>query len=540
MFGLALGDAIDFTNSIITSAAVGGDNILTVMLEGGQTVTIQLAGHLPTGTSFQTQADGHGGQELVVAHGPLPPPVTHTWIDGTTGDWGTAADWSHGVPDGKSDAAIAGNATETVTVSTNESVNLLTLNNANATLAVTAGATLSVFGGVAAGSTAQAINVADGTLLVGGGETTLDHTTLHLGAEGSQGTLSVLHGTTLTLGPDLTLDVTAGQISAAGALDNEGSISVVDSGAALNIVMGQGAFTNAETGTITFGAQGAANVIQANNGGGFHNKGNIVVENGDTLSLFVSGHDFNSPGLNDGTISVGTDGHLIIGGQLGGSGSIIIGADGTLELFSGSLSNGVSFAEDAVGTLRFDVTNGVDFTGTLSGLALGDTIDFAGAEITEFSLGNGTLSVTLNGRQTVTIGIDGTLPEDASLLTQIDGHGGQELVVAGGPLPLPPTYTWVDGTTGDWGTGSNWSGEVVPDGNSNATIGGTGAETVTVSSNELVNLLTLSDAATSGSTAARARRTSLPARRDRALPSTWITRTTSSLAPAKSVRATAP
>jgi hypothetical protein len=77
VFGLALGDAIDFTDSIITSTAVDGNNILTVTLEGGQTVTIQLAGHLPTGTSFQTQADGHGGQELVVAHGPLPPPVTH-------------------------------------------------------------------------------------------------------------------------------------------------------------------------------------------------------------------------------------------------------------------------------------------------------------------------------------------------------------------------------------------------------------------------------------------------------------------------------
>jgi hypothetical protein len=234
-------------------------------------------------------------------------------VDGTTGDWGTAADWSLGVPDGKSDAAIAGSSTETVTVSTSESVNLLTLDNANATLAVTAGATLSVFGGVAAGPSAQAINVANGTLLVGGGETTLDNTTLDLGAEGSQGTLSVLQGTTLTLGPDLALDVINGEISASGALDNEGSISVVRCGAALNIVMGQGAFTNAETGTITFGAQGATNFIQANNGGGFDNIGNIVVQNGDTLSLFVSGHDFNSPGLNDGTISVGTDGHLIIG-----------------------------------------------------------------------------------------------------------------------------------------------------------------------------------------------------------------------------------
>jgi hypothetical protein len=65
------------------------------------------------------------------------PVITYTWIDGTTGDWGTASDWSGGVvPDGTSNAAIAGAGTETVTVSANQAVNLLTLNDANATLAV--------------------------------------------------------------------------------------------------------------------------------------------------------------------------------------------------------------------------------------------------------------------------------------------------------------------------------------------------------------------------------------------------------------------
>ncbi|MEH2562112.1 hypothetical protein [Bradyrhizobium sp. AZCC 2289] len=61
--------------------------------------------------------------------------ITYNWIDGTSGTWGTAADWSGGVvPDGTSNATIAGSRTETVTVS----ANLLTLGDANATLAVTA------------------------------------------------------------------------------------------------------------------------------------------------------------------------------------------------------------------------------------------------------------------------------------------------------------------------------------------------------------------------------------------------------------------
>src|SRR5262249_54230961 len=102
VFGLALGDAIDFTDSFISSFNLSG-KILTVPLEGEQPFNITLASPLAAGLSFQSVADGHGGQELVVAHGPLPT-VVHTWVDGTTGDWGTAANWSHGVPDGKSDA----------------------------------------------------------------------------------------------------------------------------------------------------------------------------------------------------------------------------------------------------------------------------------------------------------------------------------------------------------------------------------------------------------------------------------------------------
>src|ERR1700760_3501103 len=60
-------------------------------------------------------------------------------------------------------------------------------------------------------------------------------------------------------------------------------------------------------------------------------------------------------------------------------------------------------------------------------------------------------------------------------------------------MPNIVTYTWV-GTSGDWDTAGNWSGGVVPDGTANATIAGSATETVTVSANQAVNLLTLNDA----------------------------------------------
>jgi hypothetical protein len=52
---------------------------------------------------------------------------------------------------------------------------------------------------------------------------------------------------------------------------------------------------------------------------------------------------------------------------------------------------------------------------------------------------------------------------------------------------------WNDGTTGESGSGSNWSGGVAPDGTTNASIAGSGVETATVSGTNAVNVLTLDD-----------------------------------------------
>jgi hypothetical protein len=211
-------------------------------------------------------------------------------------------------PGGKSNATIGETGAETVTVSSNESVNLLTLSDAHATLEVTGGATFSVYGGVAV-TAAQAIDVADGTLAIGGfGTQTLDNTTLYLGSDSTLGNLNVLAGTALTFGPNLTVDVAGGQIIALGLLDNKGTISV-ENGASSLFTLSAESFIN--EGTVTFSGQGGLGTISVF--GGFDNENSITVENGYTF--FLNASDLaNGSVFNKGTISVGLGGRVVVDG----------------------------------------------------------------------------------------------------------------------------------------------------------------------------------------------------------------------------------
>jgi DNA-binding CsgD family transcriptional regulator len=100
------------------------------------------------------------------------------WNDWGLGD-GFGLVWRV-VPDGTSNATIAGSGTETATVSTNQVGNVLTHDDANATLSVTNGATLSAFGGLSVSSVHE-IDVTNGELLFGGGSQTIDKSTVNLG-----------------------------------------------------------------------------------------------------------------------------------------------------------------------------------------------------------------------------------------------------------------------------------------------------------------------------------------------------------------------
>jgi fibronectin-binding autotransporter adhesin len=293
---------------------------------------------------------------------------------------------------------------------------------------------------------AHAIEVVlDATFVIGGGSQTIDNTTIDLGTSSAGATLSTdlaaTQGAVLTLGPNLTVDFISGSIktaqSAGNAIVNDGTIKTdgplqvgtivgydvtnkgtisIASASAISahvassfdnrgtisgqgefVVTGAAAFTN--TGTIGVGsAQIAA--------GSFDNESTITVATGATATITVNS------GSNNGMISVG--GRLSLGGTLGGSGAIVINDAGTLELTAGTLSEVVSFASGGVGTLQLDGRH--LFTGTLSGLAIGDTIDFAKADVRASIAGN-TLTVTFADNSTENITLAGPLPAGDFLQT---------------------------------------------------------------------------------------------------------------------------
>ena len=468
--GLAAGDTIDFRPfggyAPVTGVSVNGTT-LAVSFSDGTGEDYTLASPLPDGDTIHVASDGQGGTEIVV----VPP---FTWaVDGTSGDWGTASNWSpSGVPDGVDTASISRTGTETVTVSSDEAAKALTLDDPNAKLSITSGAELSVNGLTA--TAVKAIEVADGTLHIGGGSATLDSFTLDLGGAGS-GTLSA--DGTLTLGPSLTVTVSNGVInggaSATGIIDNQGLVHVTGSLSMTNVA----GFDNTGVTSIDGGSLLLA-------GSGFDNENIISLSNQASLTLLANG-------ANSGTISVGAGSHITIASSLGGSGKIEIDDGGTLEV-DGSPSNEVSFASGAVGTLQLIIRNlSTRLTGEISGLAAGDTIDFRPfggyAPVTGVSVNGTTLAVSFSDGTGEDYTLASPLPDGDTIHVASDGQGGTEIVVV-------PPFTWaVDGTSGDWGTASDWSPSGVPDGVDTASISRTGTETVTVSADEAVDDLTLDD-----------------------------------------------
>ena len=91
-------------------------------------------------------------------------------------------------------------------------------------------------------------------------------------------------------------------------------------------------------------------------------------------------------------------------------------------------------------------------TGTVTGFAAFDAIDFAHSTISSFSvtgdpfLNSEFINVTLGSGQSERITLGAALPSGYSLQVEIDGRGGQELVlVPNGSVPITPNYVWVDG-----------------------------------------------------------------------------------------------
>jgi hypothetical protein len=245
---------------------------------------------------------------------------------------------------------------------------------------------------------------------------------------------TTVNGITTAVGA--TLDITGGTFTAnagTGSDVNAGIIKV-ENGAVLNIVAG----TLMNSGTLQADSGGTVNLVNTTiMGGTFANSGTVdstgnSAINGTALSNSgiveaTSGALMLAPGsaTNTGTVEA-NGGNVIVTGALGGSAQI--SGNSSLELGGGSSSN-VSFSAGSNGRLTFD--NSQSFTGTIAGLAPGNSIDLAdiafGASTTlgysANSDSNGGILQVNDGAHTARITLLGQYVASAFATTS-DGHGG--------------------------------------------------------------------------------------------------------------------
>ncbi len=334
----------------------------------------------------------------------------------------------------------------------------------NAGTATLIGAALTL--GDAAASTASLTNDAGGTLemLTSGsieGGAAFGHPDVSVGNDGlveaAGGQFDVFApftnaGTVLVLGAGLTLhaanDLSAGTLGG-GTWDTTGTIAFAAGGAvATDATMitldgsGSGLLsTPAGAGPLALEATltsiAAGGVLALVNGRDFAGQrtissaGTIVLLDG---TLSASGLTIEAGGTLGGSGTVGSavaGAGLVeaVGGELvlsGGSAGALIGADATLELavpYSGS----VSFANGGTATMALDAPS--DFTGTIDGLANGDTLDFRNTSVSQVQFSGSTLLVTI-GAATTTYDL-GAAVTGSGLLVQGDASGtGNDVVVS--------------------------------------------------------------------------------------------------------------
>jgi hypothetical protein len=247
----------------------------------------------------------------------------------------------------------------------------------------------------------------DGTVKLAGGNLTLENgATLDLitflGALTftADQTLNIFNGLTVetTSGgfPGL-IDMTAGDdtlyLVKGETLDN----ATLNFGSVGGDYLSVGYYADADTLTLgsgfTIEQSGGANNLynyQVYGGGLIVNDGKIDVSGGD---LVVSGNGFTNSGsisINGGYVDIGTT-------QFISTGSIIIGDGGTFEIAPATAAN-ITYNDPA--NLILDIPSG--YTGTLSGMVTGDTLQLDGENIASAGIAGTTLTVHLNGGGTLT------------------------------------------------------------------------------------------------------------------------------------------
>jgi hypothetical protein len=251
-----------------------------------------------------------------------------------------------------------------------------------------------------AGVTVATVQVGVGSALSGSGSLTgaaLDSGTL----AASGGTLAVggkVSGNgTLSAGAGAVLDL-AGGGSFAGAITGAGTIALagattLDAGAKLlasdivetaNLTLAGVAVTNAVGDSFAITASTATTVTLGSSGtGSFTNAGSLVANGAGTAQI-------KAPFTNSGTVSA-LSGTMSFLGSIGGTGTLDVGAAGTLSLGLGAASG--QTVDFLASTGALDLSHPLDFAGTINGFGGSDSIFLANTSFTGFSFANDLLTV---------------------------------------------------------------------------------------------------------------------------------------------------
>jgi|GEM_PF-6482263 len=173
---------------------------------------------------------------------------------------------------------------------------------------------------------------------------------------------------------------------------------------------------------------------------GLHGQARLTIGHGATATSdsIVIGHagSLTGAGRIGADIVVGTGGTLAVAngsmrilGGLSGPGKVALGTVARLEV-DGAVTSKISFAGNTGDTLRLGQPTA--FSGTIAGLALGDTLDLMGATVTAATITGKTLHAVVGAATTIDIPVAGDLTGHVFLITP-DGSGGTNLVL-GTPL----------------------------------------------------------------------------------------------------------
>ena len=195
----------------------------------------------------------------------------------------------------------------------------------------------------------------------------------------------------------------SGAIALAGTLDLGGGLTVTATG---SVAFNNGVIITPDAATLTVDA-----------GGGVSGDG--------AVSIAVA---------NDGTVTA-SGGLLDVAGPITGAGELAIASASELEL-GGATSETAAFGGD-VGTLKLDQPQ--SFTGAITGLVKGDTIDLAGVQATNAVVAGSTLTVTA-GSQTFSYQVSGSGLSGNNFALEDDQQGGTDLALGPpGPTISGPT-----------------------------------------------------------------------------------------------------